>query len=521
MPIDDLMSGWAAMSAALPQYQLAQEQYEGCVPEAFASERIRQLIKNTAEEYKFDVIKTVISALVHRVRVSSVTVPGDDVQTGEIAQIWAANDMDVYMPMVLKLASIYGDAYTMEWPTEFEFRALGEAGVEPDLVAAGVEITVQNPMNCRMFYDPENERRKLFLIKRWPMVNGLSQKYWRADVHYGSGIERYVSSPGQDPAQVTSWGPYLEEDQTEDVWLVDQPSGEIPFQHFRNDLPYGNPEHLDGYGCQNAINKMLITQILTTEAHGWPQRWQLTQDGSELDNAGDTPDWTDDAYAPENGVFATRAGQPSQERVGPGTTSVYSGIKAVGEWAAADPDNFLKPADTYLRLMSQITITPMRYFNPVGEPPSGEALKTEDFPFAAKCHDRTVIYTAPLREMWAYILTLRGIFPGSVAVQWAPVEVAVGLDDWMVIQAKQKAGVPMDQTLVEGGYPAEQVARWMNNDAEQMDLATRMGLMVELGTALTGIATAVTAGAVDPVLVTSVVDRLLNQTVPMTNPDIA
>jgi hypothetical protein len=512
--ITDLIAGWAALEAALPRYQEAEDYFDGCVDEVFASPRVRMLLASTGERYRFNLAKTAVQVMADRVELSAVTAPDNPTASARIEEIWDANDLDVHYPDLIKKVFIYGDAYFQVWPVLADAEPVdpGETIADDQLVVAGVELSVLSPKHCRVIYDAENMRRKAFAIKRWCLKNDHGQDVWRVDLWYPEAMERWVSMPDADLSDPSSWGMFLEEDEEPDNWLIENPYGEIPFIHHRNDLPYGLPEHFAGYGCQDAVNKMLITQITTADSHGWPQRYALTDKGAALDSSGDDPDWDDDTDADNTSDLG--GGVPSSQRSGPGTTQIFDGMKSVGEFTAANPAVFLTPAELYVRLMAQLTTTPLHYFDPSGDAPSGESLKTAEAPLVKKIGNRTVMLRGAVVETWTLALRMVGVLVERLDVRWSAIQSATGLDDWQVIAAKQAAGVPMKQTLVEAGYEAEQVDSWLDQEAEAMALANRVNLLNTLGDAITKISSGIGAGVLDEATANQIITNLVGQVAP-------
>ncbi len=454
--LDDLILGWQALEDALPEYEKAQAYYEGTIDEVFASPRIRQMIAATGERYRFNLVKTAVNVLANRVELTAVTVPDDETSNELIGQVWDANNMDVHYPDLILRAFEYGDSYLMVWPVTDDDPDTTD---DDELYAAGVELTVHSPLHCRIIYDPENERRKLFAIKRWKLPT--REKRWRVDLYYTDRIEQWVSKAGGQIGTAEGWEPYLEDGQDPTTWILDNPYREIPFFHHRNALPYGRPEHKDGYGCQDGINKALINMLSTMDSHGWPQRYALTDQGAVLDENSDGPLWGDDADTNDTSGVSTRIKPPSSGLYGgPGTMLELHGKKTVGQFDAADPDVFLKPAQFLIRSMAQITETPLHAFDPSGDTPSGESLKVAEAPLVKKAINREAMLKAPIQETWKFVLRVLGVQTPRIDVRFAPAQAATGKSDWEVVELKQKVGVPKDQSLIEAGYEAEMVEEW-------------------------------------------------------------
>ena len=507
--IEDLLAGWTALEDALPDYLEAEQYACGEVEEIFASLDIKAKLAKTGEAYRFNLIKTAITVRTDRCEIDMIKVPDNEKATERLAQAWDANEMAVHYPGLFRDTFTYGDAYVQVWelpPDEDD-----ESTADDDLVAVGVELTTHGPKNVRVIYDPENPRRKLFAINRWAMPKtSLGLVRWRVDLYYADTIERWISKPGASLEALDGWDRFADEVGSD---VLDNPFGEIPFFHHRTDLPYGVPVHKAGYGAQNALNKMLITQITSSEQLGFPARYGLLDKDAELDNNNDDPQWEDDGDAAAVTPSGENRGgaQSGAMRSGPGVMSTFTGMAEVGQFDAADPKGFLDPAEFYIRLMAQLTTTPLHYFDPSGDVPSGESLKVADAPLVKSIMWLQVLQTGPLREEWLFALRVLGITVKAIDVEWAPVQSATGLDDWTIIAAKQAAGVPVDQTLTEAGYRPDQVAIWLDANAEAATLAQRVALLGQIGTAVRDLSSGVALGVISDLEANAAVNQVLNQ----------
>lgn len=508
--IEDLLEGWEELQEHCDDYCFARDMYKGVVPEVFYSPNIQRMIEKTGKDYRFGLVATPVDELANRVRLLGITGPNDSVNQ-RISEVWTANDMVVWNKQIIKNTFMYGDSYVSVWRVDPQDPMADEA-----MQTAQVDITFHDPVNTRIIYDEQTQRKKLYAITRWCYEDG-----WRVNLVYPDQIERWVTKT-ECPTQASDWMPFLDPEESPDNWIqpVDMP-GDLNFFHFRTDIPYGTPEHAPGYGCQNAITKMLVTQVNVADSAGWPERYKLTDPGSELDNAGDAPDWEDDAHAVNVDLLSgvARAGQSSALRGGPGTIQTFTGTRAVGEFAAAQPETFLTPAEFYIKLMATLTKTPLYAFDPSGDMPSGEALKTADAPLERKASDRIDMLRGPFVECWAYVLRLQNLPADGLQAQWKPTEMAIGSEDWAVVTAKQEAGVPQDVTLIEAGYDAQRVGDWMSSQAQVMDLSKRIALLDQVGDALTKLGTAAGLGVIDDAMVKDIVNRVLPAVDPATDPD--
>lgn len=509
MSLTDLITGWKAMEDALPDYLRAETYYEGKAEEVFASVRIEQKLRTTANRYRFNLAKTPVQVLADKIELAAVT-GGTDAVTEKIKEISDANNLEVEFPDLIRMALEYGDSYLMAWLLDPEDTP-ADVQPDPELEAARVELVVHNPKHNRMMYDPSNRRRKWFYIRRWCVDRPGGLTVWRVDLWYADRLEHYVSKTSDNLAEEAGWLPFdgfADVPESEVEPIEDNPFQEIPAFHYRTALPYGVPVHQDAYGAQNAVTKILATQLDTVDSVGFPARYALTDEGAELDQANDDPDFPDgdDANAPSAG---TRRASESNLRSGPGSLSYLHGVKDLKQFDPADPAVLLDPAEFFIRLMAQQTRVPMDSFDPNGEVPSGESLKVKHGPLNRNAKRLATAFTSPTLEVWKFALKLVSVAPGTLEVRWVPTETATGKEDWETIGLKQSAGVPQGQTLMEAGYAQETVDTWLDDDEEAMDLVRRSELVVRIADAAQKMGAAVGSGVMNAEQAQAVIAMLL------------
>jgi hypothetical protein len=96
----------------------------------------------------------------------------------------------------------------------------------------------------------------------------------------------------------------------------------------------------------------------------------------------------------------------------------------------------------------------------------------------------------------------------TVDVKWKPLQVAVGLEDWNIIQAKIGNGVPVRQALIEAGYPEDEVDIWLV-DETGADLVRRVALLNSIGTAIQAMSAGVAVGMVSPEQAGDIIARII------------
>lgn len=438
--LGDLISALEEMDDAAPAYERAEAYYEGTVPEFFASPRLRRAMMRSGIAFRFNFARTPVDAVVERLQLAAVTCPTDTAADDALRRIWLDNKLALQSRQLLRRACEFGDAYMLVWPS---------AEVEGQ-----IDVFYNSPQCARVFYDPENPLRKSHAVKRW-MVG----KQARADVFYPDRIEKWITKPGAQAQHAGDWMPYT--DTPDDPWPYDNPFGEVPLFHFRNDQPYGSPEHYGFYGPQDAIHKLILSHMAGVDYQAFPQRYALVHPDADTSEAA-AEDEDTFSFA-DTGTGSTTPGLGegrSQYTADPGSLWFMRGVNSVGQFQTADHHNFTDPMLVYLRMGAEITNTPLHRVDPTGDHPSGESLRTAEAPFIHKVEDRQLAYGDEARAMFAFALRVAGYDNAEVSVQWAPAQTVNDLEGWQTVGAKLAAGVPPRQAFLEAGYSEEQVEKW-------------------------------------------------------------
>lgn len=438
--MSDLIDAVDAVAEELPAVEEALSYYEGTVDEVFASATIARLLGDSAENYRLNLARRPVDAILDRLKIAAITVPNDQGATTLLEErVWRANHLGRVAKVVHRNALVCGNAYVIVWPGDTD---------------GSVEVHYNSARTVRVFYDPENPHLKSYAAKVWTLGSGDTKRI-RVNLYYRDRIERWVSKPGTRGDVDDNYDPYRDPDElaADAVWPTPNPYGELPVFHFRSDDPYGRPEHLDAYGPQNAITKLSATMMTTVDHQGFPQRYRLRSlnentlsDGARL---GDP--LLDDDDLP---------GDDSSLQSHPGTILDLPDTQSVGQFPNADMEAFLRPLAFYMRAMSSTTATPLRFFDPTGQVPSGQALRADEAPLAEKIGDRQTWFGDEWRDLLTFAMRLGGHPVGTVDVQWQPVQIASDEDDWRTIRLKLLSGVPFRQVMIEAGYRPEIVDGW-------------------------------------------------------------
>lgn len=540
----DLINGYEELNAARPAYELADDMYDGDVGEVYASERVKLLLARAGatqiEEFSYAHIP--VTTVADRLEIIGVTVVEDEAQEqpkevtgggvqppaadtppkdaqkpdqaqrpgqaakaatrGDDAQaavegLWTDNQLDAESGGLHLKVSKHGDCYLIVWPRSDD---------NGDMT--GVDMRVNNALTTRVIYDVEDPLKVAYAIKSWtydePGEDGKPRQRTRATLYYDDRIERWISKPGAKSkalCDVDNWEPYRGDGEP----VTRHDYGRVPVFHFRNDRPYGRPEHRYAFGPQQLLNKLVMALSSGIDFQSFPQRWML------MDPAGDQPmaNFLDPIHP-----------EADDDPEGEGNVSHLSGdpssvwrlwAKSVGQWDAANPDTFLKPFDRMVQAMAELTETPLyRFGSAFAQTPSGAALRQADAPTVNKVEARQAAYDAVWEDAFTFALELLGYQDPEVRVSWKPAEQATDFEAWSVVEAKIRVGVPQRQALIEAGYTDDQVDEMLGGEAAvQAALMRRVETLTAVASALQAVGAAVAMGTVDETQMRGLVAQLL------------
>lgn len=447
----ELNQAYWSLDASRPAYERADSFYDGTVSEVYASRKVKRLLAKAGypgmDSFNFAHIP--VDAVADKLYLNSLT-SGDDNADALIEDLWDVNELGLEAPILHRNVCKFGDAYMFVWPS-----------ADPDgQDITGVDMIVEDPLTVRVFYDAVNPRKKTFAIKSW-CEGSTSDRFTYAFLYYPDRVERWYHKgtvTKASKAGADRWEPYTADGQDS---VIENPLGFVPFYHFRTDRPYGVPEHINAYGPQLTLNKLITSHVSSIDYQSFPQRYTLAETGTSGPNyqQGEV-----DPFSPEDANSDPEAvTTASQLEADPGTVWDFRDIKAVGQFEAANAATFLEPFDRYVKALSQTTDTPFHYFDSTGDAVSGEARRQTNDLFHSKVSARQMSLGFTWGQLYVDVLGFLGVFVERVDAVWRPVTPAESLTDPESMQLKRDLGVPNDVLLVEMGYAATQVEEWMTH----------------------------------------------------------
>lgn len=493
--------------AATDEYERAERYSRGKVSEVWSNKRVARIMARSAKNYRVNIARRPIDAVLDRLEIMSVAVAGpdgDDESATRVLmeKIWDANKLDLMLPGAFDKAETYGDAYLICWPGRDD---------------GTVDVRVNDPKSVRVIYDPEDSLRVAFSGRTWLDSDG----YRRVTLWYdGPARERWRAKvPEKDGAPVGGYKdedfePFMDDPDDPDSWREDLAMGlGNPVFHLRNaDVDgYGVPEHENVYGTQNMLTKQVATMMEATDGYGFPFRYALVKAGT-TGNVASTMDHDDDWDDDEGGFSpGSEPSAPKAQKVNPGELAKMWDTDSVGQLEPAQVSNFLDPISMTLRLSSVVSNTPLNYFDPSAASASGESKKEHEKPAVNKANNRLKWFDATLRDAFPYAMAMLGAPGLTVSIAWAPTETVDDQAEVTLAKSRQDAGVPLHRTLVDLGYADKDVQQWIE-DATSDDevLAHRVSLLQGLAQAARDLGTAATLGVIDETQVSVLIARIIS-----------
>lgn len=367
-------------------YLLAESYYEGNTDEVHASAAVKRALRKSGDTFRINFAKTPVNAVASRLEVTGVTTLSEQAKT-IIDQTWQHNDLELELTKIITKTLVYGDSYVFVWPIEDQ-----------------IEIYYNSPLSTVVIYDVENPRKPSFAAKLWTVELEDGRERQRVNLYYSDRIEKYVSRSDRLPNTVksTDFEPFVDESTDDDGVLANE-TGQLPIFHLSTGDQYGKPEHFAAYGPQDAITKLLITQMASVESYGFPTRYVLQgkQDGPVISTDDDD---TADALG-----------------VGPGEEWILKGVESVGQFKAADPSPLIANYREYVRALAAVTETPLYFYENTQTNVSGEALRAAEAPLVKKVRMRQLSIGTSLRKLFMFVLLLNNV-DEDVQLQWREVE---------------------------------------------------------------------------------------------------
>jgi hypothetical protein len=429
----EIVDAYADLVDARGAYKEARVFADGEKGDIYASRRVRVMLQTLGVEAPYDLNYCAIPIRVITDRLDLAAPTSGDKQLLAAAQAFhRQHRLGIVAQVTHIMASTYGDAYIY-------------AEEDPE----GAILRVNNPESVRAIYTTADPIDPVLLVKAWEDTDPHGKPVIRANLYYpDSHIEKWVTKPGALGKLERDWLRYPED--PEDIELP----GRLPFFHFRNNWPYGTPEHRSIYGAQLLVNKLVVTHAATVDFQGFPQRYYMADPKMDdpLENL-DDPDYPEDEYDDPEGPDGRSALSAHPSSV----WKLYG--RSAGQFTSADAATFMTPLDRYIQSMSELSGLPAHHFKTVqGQTPSGAALRVLDKPTDDIVGKRQRVYGEEWSELYRHMLNAGP--EADLGVRWRPLRVIDDPEWWQTVELKRRNGVPLERLLIESGYSPEEATEW-------------------------------------------------------------
>jgi hypothetical protein len=408
--------------------KLPDDYYDGRHRLAFATARFKQTFGSLFTSLQSNWCPNVVDAAVDRLTVQGFRF-GEDDQADRLAwDIWQANALDAESVIAHTEAGKLGAAYIMVSPPE-------EEGGYP-------QITVEHPSQVTVEYSPANVRKRLAALKKWRGEDG----YDYAVLYLPDSIHKFRSKEKKRAGQGTSG--------TRD-WITrpDDPGGRNPLGEVPI-IPLFNKRKLLGGGVsdldtaiplQDAINKELADMLVASEFAAFPQRVAMGIDVPK-DPATGLPTA---AVQLEASIARFWAFEDKDARI--------------GEFKAADLDNYVKAIAMLLQHLSAQTRTPPHYLLGQMVNISGDALIAAETGLTKRVERKQIDFSDSWEEAMRLAFKLKGDRDRAAdlgaEIIWKPAAMRSEAQVWDAASKMKDVNVPYEVIWEHGGFSPKQIER--------------------------------------------------------------
>lgn len=404
-----------------PEFDTAERYYEGTQDEVFYGKNFaRDLALESTDRATCNFMRPVVDNVANRLEIEKVVGESEAI-TKSIEKIRTKNKMVLIEKEINRNALVMGEYYAMVWVDSNKEVKITMCDPRDTVVIYDAD-TGDKIIGARTFYDDLTNSTKLNIF--YP---DRVEKYGTTvdEINYDDSVRMQQLSAGAN-------------------WILletlENPFGEVPLFHFRTHGESGRPEHYDGYGIQDTINKLSNTHMITVDFQGAPQRYALRNDDAIGPDDFDVEESTDRENA---GAL----------KASPGGFWDMINYKEVGQLEPAKPEVFTSPIDHRVKILAAVTNTPLHYFQATGNVPSGDALRAAEGPLLKKVADRQIAFGITWDELYTFSIKVDlELDNANIVIHWKSVETLDGLDVWDIMAKKRNVGMPFEQVLIEAGY---------------------------------------------------------------------
>lgn len=395
------------------RYEHLDHYYAGTQPLAFLSPEARKALGDRFGRMASNIPRLAVVSLAERLRVTGFT--GADVWSD-----WLRNDLDQESGTAHREALLLGASYVIVWADQ-----LGRP-----------KVTVESAKQVAVLTDP-GTRRITAAVKRWETATTTEATVF--------GPDEIIRLRANQTGATTAGFQVVE--------TLANPLGVVPVVRLKNSdrlLDDGVSEIDDLRPLVDALNKLLVDMMTTSEYVGRPRRWAT---GIELEEV----DVLDDEGNPTGEVQA-------QNPIPEGSRAMISenADAKFGQLDAARLDGYSGAVSVLLGQLMAVSALPAHYLGQLSDTPaSADALRAAEASLTARAEARQAQFGRAWEDVARLIVGVRdGADPQRVDVRvtWADAATrSVAQEADAVVKLYQSGLLPASYALKRLGYGDDEI----------------------------------------------------------------
>lgn len=414
--------------------------YHGRHPLLFASDEFVEVFQDLLKPLAINFVSLVVDAPVERLTIQGFRV-GDGTDD-DANRIWRDNDMDAWAVAAHRETLAKGECSIIVW-----------AGDDADTPL----ISIEDPRTVYVEFNPGRIRDRRAALKRW-----ADDTTAYATLYLPGGLYKYEQPLSVDAAAQmsegrsagviqTSTGGWKERRVGGEDWPLPNPTGVvpvIPMVNRPNMLGQGQSEMESVLPIQDALNKLACDMLIASEFAAFPQRYMIGVDTVDAETGEEKFDF-----------------RGAIDRI----LAVSSDKAQMGEFTAADLENYVKAMEAFVQQMASISHTPPHYLlGRSGVIPSGESTTSAESGLVSKV--RT--HQGEKGPVWSEVVRVARLVTGASqpmapAPIWADPERRSWSERADAVSKEASMGVPLEFLLPKLGYAPADVQKIMGMRAQQ------------------------------------------------------
>lgn len=396
--------------------------YRGEQPLAFLSPEAKTALGQRFGRMATNIPRLAVTALAERLRITGFS--GD---AADLYADWIRCDLDQLSGVAHREALLLGDSYVIVWADVF----------------GRPKVTIESANQVAVQRDP-GTRQITAAAKRWTTAKTTEAMLYTPDTitHYRAQTTG-ATTVGYDVVET-----------------IANPLGVVPVVGLQNsDLVldgYGTSEIEDLKPLVDALNKLLVDMMTTSEFTGRPRRWATGIEVTEepvLDETGQP--------IIEDGEIVTREVSPIPE--GNRAMIAEEATAKFGQLDAADLSGYEASVRVILGQIQAVSTLPSAYLGVMSDqPPSADALRASESSLVARAEARQATFGRAWEQVARLMIAVRdGRDPQQVEarVQWADAATRSVAQEADAVTKLFAAGLlPSSYALKKLGYSDDEIA---------------------------------------------------------------